>query len=471
MLTVEQNDRLTQVGPETPMGTLMRRYWQPIAASSELKRNPTKAVRILGESLVLYKDRQGRLGLVDEACAHRRVNLLYGIPEADGLRCPYHGWLYDRMGQCLEMPAEAADSTFKCRVKIKAYPVEELGGLIFAYLGPEPVPLVPRWYPFVLENALRDIGWAVVPCNWLQVMENSLDPVHGEYLHRYFSNYVLERLGHLEDKGSLRGAGGKPGRPMGKTPDNYWRSGAKVVHHTKVGFNIFEHGITKHRLLQGEEEETSPSWRIGHPILFPNYEHGAGGGGFQIRVPMDDTHTYYLWYNCRSKLPGEENLEQAPEDIPLYRVPLPGVDAGGVPVWELLDNNSGQDNMAWMSQGPRAQRHLEMLGESDVGIILFRRLLSQQLKVMEEGKDPMNVFRDPSQNRCVTFPYEGREGPGDDTGDVVYGYNLRTARVSTGMAGKYSPVNLERARKAGAPLPKPAPPVAAGITGTSRGRP
>ena len=291
MLSVEQNDRLTQVGPGTPLGELMRRYWQPIAVASELKENPTKSIKLLGECLVLYKDRQGRLGLIDEACAHRRVNLVYGIPENECLRCPYHGWLFDQQGRCLEMPAEAPDSTFKNRIKMKAYPVQELGGLIFAYLGPEPVPLVPRWYPFVRDDVIRDVGWAVVPCNWLQIMENSLDPVHGEYLHRYFTNYVLERLGYIEDKGDLRGPGGAPGRARGKTPADYWRTSAKVVHHNKVGFNVFEHGITKHRLLQGESEETSPSWRIGHPILFPNFEHGAGGGGFQIRVPMNDTNT------------------------------------------------------------------------------------------------------------------------------------------------------------------------------------
>ena len=114
MLSVKENERLTRVGPGTPMGELMRRYWHPIAASKELQENPTKSVRLLGESLVLYRDRQGRLGLIDEACAHRRVNLLYGIPEERGLRCPYHGWLYDETGQCLEMPAEAPDSTRVC---------------------------------------------------------------------------------------------------------------------------------------------------------------------------------------------------------------------------------------------------------------------------------------------------------------------------------------------------------------------
>ncbi len=118
MLTQKMNERLTQVGPGTPMGTLMRRYWFPVAALSELKANPTKAVRLLGEDLVLYRDRSGTLGLIEASCAHRRVHLLYGIPEDNGLRCPYHGWLYDETGQCREMPAEAPESTFPSRVQI-----------------------------------------------------------------------------------------------------------------------------------------------------------------------------------------------------------------------------------------------------------------------------------------------------------------------------------------------------------------
>src|SRR5437016_7977325 len=129
MLTAEENERLTLVGPGTPMGQLLRWYWHPIAAASQLDENPIRRVKLLGEKLVLYRDRSGKLGLVQEACAHRRVNLVFGIPEDEGLRCPYHGWRYDASGQCLEMPAEPADSTFPSRVQITAYPVEELSGL------------------------------------------------------------------------------------------------------------------------------------------------------------------------------------------------------------------------------------------------------------------------------------------------------------------------------------------------------
>ena len=238
MLTQKMNERLTQVGPGTPMGTLLRRYWYPVAALSELKANPTKAVRLLGEDLVLYQDRSGTLGLIEASCAHRRVHMLYGIPEERGLRCPYHGWLYDESGQCLEMPAEAPESTFPSRVQIKAYPVEALGGLVFAYLGPAPVPLLPQWDVFVRGNVLRDVGMAIVPCNWLQIMENSLDPVHTEHLHRYFTHYVMERLG------------------KGKDDPKYWRFAPEVRPHVKIGFDVFEHGIIKRRVLKGDTERT-----------------------------------------------------------------------------------------------------------------------------------------------------------------------------------------------------------------------
>ncbi|HEY3118955.1 MAG TPA: Rieske 2Fe-2S domain-containing protein, partial [Chloroflexota bacterium] len=167
MLSAEENERLTQVGPGTPMGRLLRRYWHPIAAQTQLEKEPVKAVTLLGESLVLYRDLGGQLGLLAEPCMHRRASLAYGIPEARGLRCPYHGWLYAEDGQCLEQPAEPAfrwtDSggpssaesagleaqargdSFADRIRTTAYPVEELGGLIFAYLGELPAPALPRY--------------------------------------------------------------------------------------------------------------------------------------------------------------------------------------------------------------------------------------------------------------------------------------------------------------------------------------
>jgi 5,5'-dehydrodivanillate O-demethylase len=356
------------------MGELMRRYWHPIAASAELDKEPTKAVRLLGEDLVLYRDRSGALGLIGQACAHRRVNLLYGIPEQHGLRCPYHGWLYNERGQCLEQPAEAPDSTFKDRIRIPAYPVQELGGVVFAYLGPEPAPLLPRWDLFVWDHVVRGIGMAVLPCNWLQCMENSADPVHTEWLHgRYFA-YVLERQG-----GEAHAA-------------SYYRR------HKRIGFDVFEHGLIKRRVLEGQTEEDA-EWRVGHPLVFPNILRVGGTGmyEFQYRVPMDDTHTFHLWYTCYA--PGVPVPKQ--ETVPYHHVPLR--DEGGRPIVDYID---GQDILAWMAPGELTDRTAERLAESDKGVILYRRLLEEQMARVADGADPMNVFRGPAKNAIVALPQE-----------------------------------------------------------------
>jgi 5,5'-dehydrodivanillate O-demethylase len=423
MLTKEQNERFTQVGAGTPMGNLFRRYWMPFATVAQLAEHPTRAISLLGEHLVAYRDRSGSYGLIQEYCPHRNVNLLWGIPEAEGLRCPYHGWLFDNRGNCLEQPAEAPDSTFKARIEIQSYPVEELGGMLWAWMGPEPRPMVPRWEAFVKEG-VRDIGWAVLPCNWLQIMENSLDPVHVEWLHRYFSNYVLERLGLEHDDPS------------------FWREHALVKPHEKIGFDVFEHGIVKRRVLKGDNED-HPNWRLGHVICFPNMLRQD-----QIRVPMDDTHTLYWWYNVHKQRP--DDPVQKAEDIPLYKVPLPGVDREGLPIWDIVDNNSGQDNYAWASQGPVTPRWTEHLGESDKGIILYRRLLSRMMRVVEDGGDPMNTFRDPANNVSIHVPHEN-----DDVAWRAANPFNREGAISTGRSGKYSPVAQQRAQEAGFATPKP----------------
>src|SRR4029078_5493425 len=136
MLTAEQNEMLTRIGPGTPCGALMRRYWHPIAAVSEMDGKWTKRVRLLGEDLVLFKDKKGDFGLITEQCPHRRASLAFGIPTDDGIRCPYHGWAFDQGGQCTEQPNEPAKSSFKSNIKTPAYAVEEMGGIFWAYMGP-----------------------------------------------------------------------------------------------------------------------------------------------------------------------------------------------------------------------------------------------------------------------------------------------------------------------------------------------
>jgi 5,5'-dehydrodivanillate O-demethylase oxygenase subunit len=406
MLTKEQNERLSRVAPGTPTGELMRRYWMPIAASSQLKGSGTKPIRVLGEDLVLYRDRQGTLGLLGNRCPHRRAGMVFGIPEDEGLRCAYHGWMFDETGRCLEQPYEQTEdpgSTFKDRVTIQAYPVEELGGMVFAYLGPQPAPLLPRWDLFTMDCP-KEIGWAVIPCNWLQISENSLDPVHVEWLHQYFCNYVMDHLGRPEEQ-------------------------REPSHHRFVDFTEFEHGIIKRRLCDDETEDVE-EWAVGHPHVFPNMLKSGSVRHpvFQIRVPLDDTHTTYFWYSCH---PGRTDLPDF-DEVPFYEVPVAGLDPTGNLQWDLLDNNSGQDMVMWYTQGEITDRDQEHLGLSDKGVIMFRKQLEENLRKVEHGEDPMNTFRDPAKNQRIELAVEETK--------LGNSFSMDVGKRRGGNASKYSPL-------------------------------
>ena len=438
MLTQEANDRYTRVGPGTPMGELMRRYWHPIAAVPQMNDKWTMKVRLLGEDLILYKDRSGTFGLMEPHCAHRRMNMIYGIPEEHGLRCPYHGWLYDETGQCIEQPYEETEdpeARFKDKIKMKAYPVEVKAGLIFAYMGPTPAPLVPNWDVFAIDDVIRDIGVAELSCNWLQCQENSLDPVHLEWLHGYWSNFVSEMRDETERQRTIR-------------------------RHSKIAFTEYEYGIYKRRVMEGGSEEDT-SWREGHPIIFPYYLR-QGGDGFdrtkwgmtgpavQIRVPIDDTHTAHWWVMCHQKEEGAP--EQRFEDIPFFQPPVIQLDAHDQPQYLLLDSNSAQDLAAWITQGDIADRTGEHLGRSDKGIIMFRQMLEDNINIVEDGGDPMNTFRTLEENRyhgmVTEYPRElaAQKNPNDLGGTGMGG----SVYQRQGMASKYSPVLNQRGVEGGA---------------------
>jgi 5,5'-dehydrodivanillate O-demethylase oxygenase subunit len=380
MISKEDNERLTQVKAGTPMGDLLRRYWYPIAAVSELARHPTKHVKLLGEELVLFKDGKGKLGLIEAYCPHRRAQLVYGMCEEDGLRCAYHGWKFDHAGRCLEQPfEETLNKGFKDKIQLAHYAVEELGGLIFAYLGPQPAPLVPRWDLLVEDDYWREIGYTETPCNWLQTVENILDPVHVEWLHGVFRNYAAERSGRSELK-------------------------RKRVYHQKIGFDLAEYGIIKRRILEGESEE-SDDWKIGHWLVFPTVQKGPDM--LRLRVPVDETHTAQWYYSIH---PFNEGEQQTKEQMPLYYMPSPELDSHGQPKYELLNNDvDPQDNAIFISQGAICDRTKEMLGESDRGVVLFRHLLENQIKLIAAGKDPINTFRDAKRNLRIDLATESRE--------------------------------------------------------------
>ncbi len=381
MISQEQNEFLTQVGPGTPLGLLLRRYWFPVAAASDLNNTYTKKVRLLGEDLVLYRDKSGHLGLVQERCPHRGVSMVHGIPEQDGLRCQYHGWCFNSSGQCTEQPNEPEHSTFKDRIKIAAYKVQEMGGLIFGYMGPEPAPLLPRFDGFVVDNAIRVIGQAVLPVNWLQIMENSMDPVHTEWLHGHYHEYITTQNGSKQEVAFQR-------------------------KHLKIEFDRFQYGIVKRRLLHGQTED-SDDWKVGHPVVFP-YMLAVGSGGlgtyaFQMRVPIDDHHTWHVWYNAYVPGPDVEIPDNLKE-VCVYEVPYK--DQNGAFITDYID---GQDIMCWITQGAVADRTNEKLGTTDKGIILFRQMLKEQIAKVAKGEEPINVFRDPAANQFIELPLERKK--------------------------------------------------------------
>jgi 5,5'-dehydrodivanillate O-demethylase oxygenase subunit len=401
VLSRDQQETLTRVGAGTPMGELLRRYWHPVVATSEIDAGHVRAVRLLGEDLALFRTRAGILGVVAARCPHRGASLAHGVVDECSVRCPYHGWRFDSAGACLDIPSLGGDSAaLRERARIPAYRAQELGGLVFAYLGPEPAPLLPRYDLFVWPGALRDVGRALLPCNWLQIMENSVDPTHLEWLHGH----------HLAAVRRARGMA---------TPSRYGRR------HVEIGFDVFPHGIIKRRVLAGGSREDD-DWRIGHPLVFPLMVRvGARGQHrLQIRVPVDDTHTMHLWYSCY--LPPNGTPPPAQAEIPVYEVPFR--DERGE---FLLDFVDGGDIMTWVTQGPIADRTREMLVDSDRGIALLRRLYLEQIERVRAGEDPLGIVRSPEDNAIIELPQE-RDKYG--TGDSFLAESVAMSHV------RYSPI-------------------------------
>ncbi|MGZ3410452.1 MAG: Rieske 2Fe-2S domain-containing protein [Xanthobacteraceae bacterium] len=403
MLSSEQSELLTRVSGDVPMGRLFRQYWHAFAAESDMRDRWTMRVRLLGEDLVLFKDRQGRLGLIAEQCPHRRASLAYGIPTDEGIRCCYHGWMMDKEGRCLDQPNEDR-APLKGKVITKAYPVQSLGGVLFTYMGPQPAPLLPKFDAFVQPRAIRCLGKAVIPTNWLQIMENSLDPVHTEWLHGKLYEFMKE------------GEGVKT---------------AISRHHVKIAFDEFEYGIVKRRLLEGQSEDAD-DWRIGHPIIFPN-QLSVGNGSeetrsyaFQIRVPMDDFQTLHLWYTAYLPPADAKVPPHLYESVHTYDVPIKD-DKGEY----IVDNVDGQDIMVWITQGVIADREKERLGASDKGIVQYRRMLKREIEKLEQGIDPIGVIRDSNKNGIIELPIEKeRNHFSESFANLVHRTHIRYAPVA-----------------------------------------
>jgi 5,5'-dehydrodivanillate O-demethylase len=389
MITAEQNKRLTETGAGTLMGELLRRYWWPIAATADLDTEPVQPIRLLSENLTLFRDERGRLGLIGERCAHRAISLAYGIPQENGLRCCYHGWTYDTEGHVIDMPFEPACLP----LKIKAYAVEELGGLVWAYLGPEPRPLLPRLELLCRDDLDRSMIMRPLPCNWVQCNDNSIDPVHFEHLHGYFGDWWNRKKGIP--------------RPV------------ITARHLKIDFDVFAYGIYKRRLVEGEPEDAD-DWVVGHPFIFPHtLVQGVGDSyGYQIRVPVDDTNTLHVRYRGAPAKPGQE----IPKEVPVRHLTLPRDELGRVE-WPDV---SLQDEAAWVAQGPLSDRTQEHLVTSDKGVILYHRLLIENAEKVQRGEDPMFTIRDEDEN----LPYLHFERERDSAKMITRGLepNTRDAR-------------------------------------------
>jgi 5,5'-dehydrodivanillate O-demethylase len=254
-------------------------------------------------------------------------------------------------------------------VRIKSYPVAAHAGLIWAYLGPQPAPLVPNWEPFTWKNGFRQIVFAEVPCNWFQCQENSIDPVHFEWMHMNWDVRLRGDLGPYSPK------------------------------HLKVDFEEFEYGFVYRRIRQGMTE-SDPLWTIGRVCLWPNALFT--GSHFEWRVPIDDENTLSVTWAFERVPKGHEPYEQGP--IPAWHGPIQDPVTGR---W-LTDHVMNQDFVAWVGQGRIADRTKEHLGQSDRGILMLRKRFLEEIERVSEGKDPKGVIRDPQLNECVALPIAHR---------------------------------------------------------------
>lgn len=392
MLTHEQNERLTQVGPGTPGGELLRRYWQALCPTKELAAEPhRKRIRVLGEDLVVFRDEQGGYFCTQERCAHRSASLYFGYLESDGLRCCYHGWKFDcTSGACIERPFETAAP--HAGLAIRTYPVQQLGGLLFVYMGPDPqaAPLLPRWDVLVRDDRPRKI--LVMPlhhCNWLQIQENTADTVHTYYLH-----------GHR----AMLQSNGKPDR----SALYFYRP------ITAYDWRTSEWGVEKTCQYGGE----NPEIEIRPPLIFPNILRIPEGPveALHFRVPVDDERTLIIWVGLAPAGSGPI----LPDDQTPY---VYDFDPPGLTVEQVsLTTFYGQDRVVWETQGAITDRSKENLGATDRGIVLFRRMLAEQIDRVERGEEPnVAVVRDPEKNRIIEFenatvPVVGTEPLDDDAG-------------------------------------------------------
>ena len=387
--------RLAEVGPGTPMGEMLRRYWHPIATSATLTSDVPHRARVLGEDLVVFRDGEGRPGVVFERCAHRGSSLFYGRIEQDGIRCCYHGWKFDTQGHCLEQAIEPDGGRRRDAARQPWYPVEERYGLVFVYMGPpDRKPALPRYDALEpLEEGDRYYAEWPIPglpptgllsdFSWLNVYENSLDPAHVTWLHSTHSGY------QMQDTGTPTGL-----------PESFFDPGA---YQDTTTYARTQYGATYDQLIHDKDENGVPRTRtfrveLQLPNVFglPDYVKLATDQRPDLilwLVPSDDTH-HRLFFSLRSNDPER-----------LARFTL-GIKQKGKDAWELTDEERQRfpsDGEAQGSQGAIPMHSEETLATTDRGVVMLRRLLKSMIDDVEAGRDPMNVSMTEEPPRHLDF--------------------------------------------------------------------
>lgn len=407
MLSLEENEFLTRVGPGTPMGDLFRQFWIPALLSSELPATDCAPlrVRLLGENLIAFRDSSGRVGLVGNACPHRGASLFFGRNEENGLRCVYHGWKYDIAGRCVDMPNEPPESNFREKIRHLAYPCQERSGVIWTYMGPrtEPPPLPDLMWNLVPESR-RNIQLILRDCNWMQAMEGDIDPCHTSFLHSTLAGYQGDDQDPREaTRRPVIWRGGnlflRDRSPVQQAVDTPW--GVMIGSRRKAG-------------------EDSYQWRI-YQALLPCHTYVGGGGTISAWVPMDDEHVmkWRIFF-----FPDEEPSAEERSVLEFIHGGYQPPTSDWLGRWRLAANtandffldrerqrtqtftgmptsNNIHDAAVIESMGPVVDRTIEHLGTSDAGIIRVRRRWIDAARALRERGEVPAAVDDPSLFRVL----------------------------------------------------------------------
>ena len=354
----QEDAELTRIGPGTPCGEYLRRFWQPVCYSDDLQDLPV-ALKILGEELVAFKDFSGQIGVVEAHCPHRGTSLEFGLVSERGIRCCYHGWLFDVDGAILEMPGEPEESTYKDRLCHGAYPTHEYNGTIFAYMGPpDQVPTFPLMDTYEREGYRLMPGKKYnYPCNWLQILENAMDPVHTSFLHTIVSgSQFTDEFGVIPELDFI------------ETP-----IGMIYIASRRMGDNIWVRMVEN---VMPNLQQVAPIWENGQN------PHGFDGPMMsRWIVPQDDTNTMLLEFR---------HISVTDESTPAWWADREQMLPAQLPISENLEDQQRQpsDYEAQVTQRPIAVHDLEHLAASDRGITMFRKLVKNGIQAVKEGRDP-----------------------------------------------------------------------------------